>query len=135
VQPEIWDFPQKFETRGHPTTRPPDPHLHHRQQQRLFLDASFGCGGHTRALLERDPSCKVIAIDCDRTAFEGAAAQRQLIEHYKGRLLPIQAQLGVAHVDGILIDLGVSSPQLDTSLSARNWTAHWTCAWTNRRAV
>jgi len=31
----------------------------------------------------------VIAIDCDRTAFEGAA-QRQLIEHYKGRLLPIQ---------------------------------------------
>jgi len=64
----------------------------------------------------------VIAIDCDRTAFEGEE-QRQLIADHTGRLIPVHGRfgdmatlvsdVGEKLVDGILLDLGVSSPQLD----------------------
>lgn len=112
------------------TRKTPISHLapqSNENRNRVFVDGTFGRGGHTRALLERDRACRVIAIDCDKAAFEGEE-QRRLIAEHQDRLIPVQGRFGdlanlVAQanvsekkqVDGILLDLGVSSPQLDTA--------------------
>jgi 16S rRNA (cytosine1402-N4)-methyltransferase len=84
----------------------------------LYIDGTFGAGGHTRAMLETGAS--VIGIDRDPTAIAGGA---DLVEAAQGRLTLVQDQfsnlddvarsLGHDAVDGILLDLGVSSMQLD----------------------
>src|SRR5690606_8365906 len=84
-----------------------------------FLDGTFGAGGHTRALLEA-ANCRVIALDRDQTAI---AAGADLVAAMKGRLLLVQERFsrldvaaqnhGFAPLDGVLLDLGVSSMQLD----------------------
>ncbi|HEX2653717.1 MAG TPA: 16S rRNA (cytosine(1402)-N(4))-methyltransferase RsmH [Xanthobacteraceae bacterium] len=85
----------------------------------VYLDGTFGAGGHTRAILAA-AQCKVIAIDRDQTAIARGA---DLIEASQGRLTLVQnrfsslddvaRQLGHASLDGILLDIGVSSMQLD----------------------
>ena len=84
-----------------------------------YLDATFGGGGHTRAILESAPGVNVVALDRDpaaqpraevlRVEFEGCFA---LIDRDFGRLGELPADSGF---DGILFDLGVSSFQLDDS--------------------
>lgn len=81
-----------------------------------FLDATFGGGGHTRALLEAAPGVTVVALDRDPAAqsrAEPLAAEFgerfQLIDSDFGRL----EQLELGDFDGVLFDLGVSSFQLD----------------------
>lgn len=84
----------------------------------IYVDATFGAGGHTRALLERVTSGRVIAIDAD----PGAVAHASSINHpsfiFVGanfRELPrILLECGIDRVDGVLFDLGVSSMQLDS---------------------
>jgi 16S rRNA (cytosine1402-N4)-methyltransferase len=81
-----------------------------------YLDATFGGGGHTRAILESAPGVNVVALDRDpaalpraeivRMEFEGRFA---LIDRDFGRL----GELPVDKFDGILFDFGVSSFQLD----------------------
>jgi 16S rRNA (cytosine1402-N4)-methyltransferase len=81
-----------------------------------YLDATFGGGGHTRAILEAAPGVNVVALDRDpaaqpraeilRMEFEGRFA---LIDRDFGRL----GELPVDKFDGILFDFGVSSFQLD----------------------
>ncbi len=81
-----------------------------------YLDATFGGGGHTRAILEAAPGVNVVALDRDpaaqpraevlRVEFEGCFA---LIDRDFGRL----GELPADGFDGILFDLGVSSFQLD----------------------
>lgn len=81
-----------------------------------YLDATFGGGGHTRAILEAAPGVHVVALDRDpaaqpraeilRLEFEGRFA---LIDRDFGRL----GELPVDKFDGILFDFGVSSFQLD----------------------
>jgi 16S rRNA (cytosine1402-N4)-methyltransferase len=81
-----------------------------------YLDATFGGGGHTRAILESAPGVNVVALDRDPAAlpraeivsmeFEGRFA---LIDRDFGRL----GELPVDKFDGILFDFGVSSFQLD----------------------
>ncbi|MFH1497883.1 MAG: 16S rRNA (cytosine(1402)-N(4))-methyltransferase RsmH [Verrucomicrobiota bacterium] len=82
-----------------------------------FLDATFGGGGHTRALLEAAPGVQVVALDRDPAAQPRAAALTaefgdnvRLIDSDFGDLA--QLDLG-AKLDGALFDLGVSSFQLD----------------------
>jgi 16S rRNA (cytosine1402-N4)-methyltransferase len=85
---------------------------------KVILDGTLGGGGHAEALLEAGAS--VIGLDQDPAAL--GAAQRRLAPH-AGRLTTAHAnfrdaravldRLGVATVDGALVDLGVSSPQLD----------------------
>ena len=85
----------------------------------VFIDATFGAGGYTRALLEA-ADCRVIAIDRDPTAIAGGQA---LCAEFPGRLSltearfseldAIAAERGSTQVDGIVLDIGVSSMQLD----------------------
>jgi len=83
-----------------------------------LVDGTLGAGGHVRALAERvSPGGEVLAFDRDPAAL--AAAERDLrglpvkIVHANYAELPqVLAQLGVSLVDGMLLDLGVSSDQL-----------------------
>lgn len=87
----------------------------------VYVDATFGRGGHSRAILnELDASSRLIAFDRDPEAIEVARQMQQR----DGRLQPQHSAFGelervldglglVGKVDGILLDLGVSSPQLD----------------------
>ena len=82
----------------------------------LYIDATFGAGGYTRAILET-PGAHVIAIDRDRSAIEGgaalvAAANGRLVLH-EDRFSNLDAIAGSAAADGIVFDLGVSSMQID----------------------
>ena len=86
------------------------------KDQGVYVDATFGRGGYTRALLER-AQCHVIAFDRDPEAIEVA---KTLQAAYPDRLTIRQAPFSAIaeldeQVDGIAFDLGVSSPQLDTA--------------------
>ena len=81
-----------------------------------YVDCTFGAGGHTRAILESAPGCRVTALDRDPEAAPRAAALREqfgdrfeLVDRDFGQL----ASLGFSGLDGVLFDLGVSSFQLD----------------------
>ena len=85
----------------------------------LYVDATFGAGGFTRAILAT-PGARVIGIDRDHGAIEqgaGLVAQAQgrleLIEDRFSNLQSIVGSHGAAAVDGVVFDLGVSSMQLD----------------------
>jgi 16S rRNA (cytosine1402-N4)-methyltransferase len=85
----------------------------------IYLDGTFGGGGYARAILER-ARCTLWAIDRDPEAIERGAS---LIARFPGRLhllhgqfgdmMTLLAQSGVAALDGIVLDLGVSSFQID----------------------
>ena len=85
----------------------------------IYVDGTFGRGGYSRAILEA-ADCTVYAIDRDRDAI---AAGAELARSHDGRLVLIEGAFGamaellgaegVTLVDGIALDLGVSSPQLD----------------------
>ena len=85
-----------------------------------YLDGTFGAGGYTAELLARDPTITVLALDRDVTAIAGGFA---LVQEAKGRLTLAQENFGnldeaaTAHgfapLDGIVLDIGVSSMQID----------------------
>ena len=79
-----------------------------------FVDATFGRGGHSRLLLSKlPPTARLIAFDKDLEAVAAASAisdARFSIRHDGFKEI---AQIPVASVTGILLDLGVSSPQID----------------------
>jgi 16S rRNA (cytosine1402-N4)-methyltransferase len=85
-----------------------------------YIDATFGAGGHSAAILAAAPSCRVLGIDRDPAAI---AAGRAIADRAPGRLQLAQARFsaletiasaaGLERVDGVLFDLGVSSMQLD----------------------
>ena len=85
-----------------------------------YVDATFGRGGHSRAILERlGESGKLIAVDRDPEALAHAATisdpRLVAIQAAFGGLAQVLAKAGLAEVDGVLLDLGVSSPQLDSA--------------------
>jgi 16S rRNA (cytosine1402-N4)-methyltransferase len=85
----------------------------------IYVDATFGAGGYSRAILEI-PRARVIGIDRDRTAVAGGF---DLVDRSEGRLILVEdrfsnladvcAAQGVTSVDGVVMDIGVSSMQLD----------------------
>ena len=86
----------------------------------IYVDATFGRGGHTRLLLSKlDAQARVYAFDKDPQALAVAAelAQQdsrfQIIHASFADMQQALNDLGVTQVDGVMADLGVSSPQLD----------------------
>lgn len=88
---------------------------------RLYVDATLGLGGYAERVLEASgPDGRVIGFDRDGSAIERSRAR---LRHYGARLVTVHAsfsdlavelaRLDVHHVDGVVYDLGVSSPQLD----------------------
>jgi len=84
-----------------------------------YVDGTFGAGGYTTAILKA-ADCHVIAIDRDPSAIERA---QKLASQFQGRLTPVHGtfgdvathlqELGIDSVDGLVLDIGVSSMQID----------------------
>lgn len=85
-----------------------------------YLDGTFGRGGHTEAILEADPGALVLGLDKDPEAAPAAAALAAREPRFRflaadfAELGSALDELGWDQVDGILLDLGLSSPQLET---------------------
>lgn len=86
----------------------------------VLVDATIGRAGHAKALLGDHPQLSLIGIDADQTAIDecrvllGSLGARVTLVHARYDQLPqILADIGRPAVQGVLLDLGVSSPQLD----------------------
>jgi len=87
-----------------------------------YVDGTFGRGGHSRLLLQRlAPDGRLVALDRDPEAVAAASAGATRVDdprfsiHHANftELSQVLAVMGIAKVDGVLLDLGVSSPQID----------------------
>jgi len=90
----------------------------------LFIDMTFGAGGHTKQLLKYCPTLKIIALDRDPIAYEYA---QELYSQYPNQIIPLLGKfselpellknIGIKQnsVDGILFDFGCSSMQFDVA--------------------
>lgn len=84
----------------------------------IYVDGTFGRGGHSRAIVERlGPQGRLIALDRDLAAQEAgkaiADARFTLVHSGFSSLKERLGELGVSKVDGVLLDIGISSPQID----------------------
>jgi len=85
----------------------------------IYVDGTFGAGGYSRAILDT-AGARVIGIDRDRSAIAGgfdlvdrSGGRLTLVEDRFSNLAEICAAQGVQRVDGVVMDVGVSSMQLD----------------------
>jgi len=93
------------------------------QPGKTYVDVTLGGGGHTRAILTREPDCKIIGMDWDETVIKTTG--QQLAEEFPGRFIPIWGNFsrintalqkaGYTKVDGILADFGTSQIQIATT--------------------
>ncbi|MEC4719170.1 16S rRNA (cytosine(1402)-N(4))-methyltransferase RsmH [Noviherbaspirillum sp. CPCC 100848] len=84
----------------------------------VYVDGTFGRGGHSRRILERlGPQGRLIAFDKDpqaiATAEAIADARFQIVHDSFATMREALAERGIGQVNGILMDLGISSPQVD----------------------
>ena len=84
----------------------------------VYVDGTFGRGGHARAVLQAlGPQGRLVAFDRDPEAVAAAASitdPRFAIRHGNfGDMAAELAAMGISQVDGVLLDLGISSPQID----------------------
>jgi 16S rRNA (cytosine1402-N4)-methyltransferase len=85
-----------------------------------YVDCTFGGGGHSGAIISKHPDIRIIAMDCDK---EAVAEAEKLGKVSNGRLSVVRenfknvkaalSSLGVEKVNGLLLDLGISSHQVD----------------------
>ncbi len=83
-----------------------------------YVDCTFGRGGHSRLILARlGKTGRLLALDRDPQAVAAGGeiddGRFRILHGRFGRLAELAAQAGITRADGILLDLGVSSPQLD----------------------
>ena len=107
------------------------------QPEGIYVDGTAGGGGHSEAIAKRLKGGRLIAIDRDPDARAAASARlapypgAQVVAGNYADLRAILDSLGIDRVDGILLDLGVSSHQLDTpraGIFLPCTTRRWTCA-------
>jgi 16S rRNA (cytosine1402-N4)-methyltransferase len=86
----------------------------------VLVDATLGRAGHARALLDAHPGLMLIGLDTDAAAIEESGRllasygdRVRLIRAVYDQIAAVLARLGLSSVQGVLFDLGVSSPQLD----------------------
>lgn len=112
------------------------------QSDKIYCDVTFGSGGHTKAILDKQPQCRMVAIDWDATSIETYAPA--LEEKYQDRLQILWGNFShlyrllqkakIKKVDGILADFGTSQMHIkeragfsfsrDTELDMRMSPAH-----------
>ena len=88
--------------------------------QETYIDATFGAGGYSEAILTAAPAARVLAIDRDPSAI---AAGRSIVDRFQGRLQLVEGRFGALDsiaeragympADGVVLDIGMSSMQLD----------------------
>ncbi len=86
----------------------------------IYVDGTMGGGGHSKEILSRNKSIKLIGIDQDK---EAIAAATERLKSFEGRFTAVNknfseikeilSSLGIEKIDGAVLDLGVSSYQLD----------------------
>ena len=87
----------------------------------IYVDGTFGGGGHSSQILARLTTGKLIAIDKDNTALSvgkerfGSNPNLILVKNDFKNIVEVLDELGIEQIDGVLLDLGVSSYQLDTA--------------------
>ena len=84
----------------------------------IYIDGTFGRGGHSRLILSKlGPNARLIAFDKDLQAIATAAQvgdpRFEIVHDSFATMRSALAERGVQQVDGILLDLGISSPQVD----------------------
>lgn len=84
----------------------------------IYVDGTFGRGGHSRKILEQlGPQGRLIALDRDLAAIEAARniqdARFTIVHSHFAAMAQVLADLNIQRVDGVLLDLGISSPQID----------------------
>jgi 16S rRNA (cytosine1402-N4)-methyltransferase len=84
----------------------------------IYVDGTFGRGGHSRKILEKlGQGGRLIALDRDLAAVSAAAsihdARFQIVHRHFSALKEVLVELDISAVDGVLLDLGISSPQID----------------------
>jgi len=89
------------------------------RENAIYVDGTFGRGGHSAAILARlGVRGRLLALDQDPAAHAHRALEDPRLELIHARFSTMRSQLaarGIAKVAGVLLDLGVSSPQLDES--------------------
>jgi len=89
------------------------------RENAIYVDGTFGRGGHSAAILARlGVRGRLLALDQDPAAHAHRALEDPRLELIHARFSTMKSQLaarGIASVAGVLLDLGVSSPQLDQS--------------------
>ncbi|MFO0560545.1 MAG: 16S rRNA (cytosine(1402)-N(4))-methyltransferase RsmH [Polyangiales bacterium] len=97
----------------------------------LYLDCTLGGGGHSEAILEAGgPDAQLIGIDRDPIARAAAGARLarfaervRIVEARMSEARSVLDSLGISAVDGVIADLGVSSPQLDEASRGMSFRA------------
>jgi len=89
----------------------------------VLVDATFGLGGHAKAILNAHPSLQILGLDQDADAISNAEKMISSDASLRGRLTvrrvrfdslkEVLEELSISEISGALFDLGVSSPQLD----------------------
>lgn len=90
------------------------------QPGKVYVDATLGAGGHTRAILLKEPTCKVIGLDWDQSVIDSVGVA--LKDEFPDRFIPVWGNFakilslvqnaGYQQVDGILADFGTSQIQI-----------------------
>src|SRR3989344_4698235 len=81
-------------------------------EKSVVVDCTFGGGGHSREILRKFPKAKVIALDQDKSEWDG---EDERISFHNKNFRDLDKVLGSEKVDGIIFDLGLSSDQLENS--------------------
>lgn len=96
----------------------------------IYVDGTLGGAGHSSEIIKRLTTGRLIGIDRDEIALRAAgerlapyAERVQLVHSNFCEIAKVLDDLGIAGVDGILLDLGVSSPQLDDAMRGFSYMA------------
>lgn len=88
----------------------------------IYIDGTLGGGGHTEAILRRSGGCRVIGIDRDMDAVRAAGERLSpfkdrisIVNSNFSQVIAAAENLGISGIDGAVLDLGVSSYQLDNA--------------------
>jgi len=84
----------------------------------VYVDGTFGRGGHSRKILEKlGAQGRLVALDRDLAAIQAAQgiqdARFKIVHSHFAAMAQVLASLNIQQVDGVLLDLGISSPQVD----------------------